>query len=179
MKLLAEAAGMSPGNFYLYFDSKSAIIEAMIARDLSEMQRNFDQVRDAGQPRKRFRELIAERFTSAPCGHIPMLQEIEAAALRSPDIAQMLRRFERAVEDDLSALLARLAKADEGANAARFGSHARAIMMLVRGMMSVARLADPAVDRPRNEALSRLLVRLIDQIVDDAIAGPFPERPLP
>ena len=41
MQDLARAAGMSVGNFYRYFASKAAIVQALIALDLEEMARDF------------------------------------------------------------------------------------------------------------------------------------------
>ena len=50
MQDLARAAGMSVGNFYRYFPSKSAIVEQLIAYDLDEMQAEFAQVIKSDHP---------------------------------------------------------------------------------------------------------------------------------
>ena len=44
MQDLARAAGISVGNFYRYFPSKSAIIDQLIAHDLAEMDRHFAEI---------------------------------------------------------------------------------------------------------------------------------------
>ena len=41
MQDLARVAGMSVGNFYRYFPSKSAIVEKLISCDLDNMQAEF------------------------------------------------------------------------------------------------------------------------------------------
>jgi len=41
MQDLARAAGMSVGNFYRYFSSKSAIIHSLIEHDAELVQRDF------------------------------------------------------------------------------------------------------------------------------------------
>ncbi len=44
MQDLARAAGMSAGNFYRYFPSKAALVEALVNRDLEEVEREFAEV---------------------------------------------------------------------------------------------------------------------------------------
>lgn len=171
MQVLARAAGMSAGNFYLYFASKDAIIEAMIQRDLNEMAANFDSVRQSDRPRDRFRELITQHVLGAPGCSKPMMHEIEAAALRSPEVAGQLHRFMLAIETNLNELLARLAGVSDPAVAAGLATYSRVIMLLVKGMMSTTRLTHGEADLPPDDALALYVIRLIDRTVDEAIAS--------
>lgn len=50
MQDLARAAGMSVGNFYRYFPSKDAIIAAMAAYDMAEMEADFAAVQSRTIP---------------------------------------------------------------------------------------------------------------------------------
>ena len=50
MQELARAAGMSVGNFYRYFPSKAAMVEAMITRDLAEVEEKFACIAAAEDP---------------------------------------------------------------------------------------------------------------------------------
>ncbi len=43
---ISKTAGMSAGHIYNYFDSKEAIIEAIIQRDMEEMFSIFQQFED-------------------------------------------------------------------------------------------------------------------------------------
>ena len=56
MQDLARAAGMSVGNFYRYFPSKAAIVEALIAADLADMQRDFSAVITSADPMAMLRQ---------------------------------------------------------------------------------------------------------------------------
>ena len=44
-----QAAGMSAGNFYRYFPSKAAIVEALVARDLAEVEEAFQDSGDTNE----------------------------------------------------------------------------------------------------------------------------------
>ena len=50
MQELARAAGMSVGNFYRYFPSKAAMVEAMIRRDIADVEVKFAEVLGAPDP---------------------------------------------------------------------------------------------------------------------------------
>ena len=63
MQDLARAAGMSAGNFYRYFPSKAAIVEALIARDLAEVEAHFQAVVASPDP---LLALTAARPVAAP-----------------------------------------------------------------------------------------------------------------
>ena len=50
MAEIAQQAGMSVGQIYRYFDSKEAIIAAIVARDMAEMRDRYTQLRDGDAP---------------------------------------------------------------------------------------------------------------------------------
>jgi len=102
MQDLARAAGMSVGNFYRYFPSKSAIIIGLIEKDLADMQRDFQAILGAAHPMQVLREVMRHRLevhTSAQDG--ALWSEIEAAARRNPEIAAASQAMETAVSDCL------------------------------------------------------------------------------
>ena len=82
MQDLARAAGMSVGNFYRYFPSKSAIIEAMVGMDLAEIERDFSEIGTSTDPIAALRTKILERITDNSREDGQLWAEITAAAIR-------------------------------------------------------------------------------------------------
>ena len=50
MQDLAKSVGMSVGNFYRYFPSKAAIVEAIVMGDLADMDRDFKAIITSDDP---------------------------------------------------------------------------------------------------------------------------------
>ena len=74
MQDLARTAGMSVGNFYRYFPSKAAIVEAIITHDLQELERDFSDIIGSPDPMLRLRQTISKngalaRSTNAAVVH--------------------------------------------------------------------------------------------------------------
>ena len=66
MQDLARAAGMSVGNFYRYFPSKAAIVQAMCGYDLAEIQGEFAEIQTSDTPMICLRDRILTHF----CGRV-------------------------------------------------------------------------------------------------------------
>jgi AcrR family transcriptional regulator len=98
MQDLARAAGMSAGNFYRYFPSKSAIIEALIGADMKQMGQDFESALQSGNPlmqlRSELRGRIADHQSS---GDGCLWAEMNAVALRKPEIGAIMEAMERQV----------------------------------------------------------------------------------
>lgn len=169
MQDLAQGAGMSAGNFYRYFRSKSALVEAMIEREIDCVRRRFAEVLDARDPRAAFWALVRERL--APDNlHGRLWAEIEAAAARRPEFATLIARMEGEVARNLMAVFARIAGVPEAEAEARYAAHAKLLLLLVQGvsMRCGARESDPA--------LAALVLRLIDHTLGEIAAAPRPGR---
>lgn len=107
MQDLARAAGMSVGNFYRYFPSKVAIIQAMILRDAVEVRQDFARILSSPDPMQSLRQVIAEHVESTDCQKDSTLwAEIEAASRRSPEIAEAANRIAEEVKSHLRAVFA-------------------------------------------------------------------------
>ena len=91
MQDLARAADMSAGNFYRYFPSKNAIIEAIIERELDLVRGEFSEVIEAADPLAAFRGMVRQRIETPDDCEGQIWVEIEAAAARRPEIAALLR----------------------------------------------------------------------------------------
>lgn len=161
MQDLARAAEMSVGNFYRYFPSKAAIIDAMINRDLEEIERDFAAVIDSTDPMETMRGIFRHRISHEVCTKDgPMMAEITAVALRKPEIAEVVTRMEQVIAQYFLAVFARVTGLPQEVVATRFSAHAGLIMMLIKGSAMCPRLtAGPQSD------LAALVLRTIDGVL--------------
>lgn len=104
---LCAEAGMSPGHLYHYFDSKEAIIEAMVAANLEEASRLFEEAAEKGTG-------VVDVVISQLVDHVSddprrgsLLFDMLAEAARSPAVAALLHRHSRGMETLLIDLLRR------------------------------------------------------------------------
>ena len=166
MQELARAAGMSVGNFYRYFPSKAAMVEAIIRRDLDEVEGQFAMVAQAPDPLLALRLALHARIRHelCDCDDAPLWAEITAAALRKPEIADVTRRMEGEITRYLTRAFACSTGLSESEAEARFSAHARLIVMLVKASAMQA-------ETPGSEALTLLVLRHVDMLIDEIAAA--------
>ncbi len=167
MQDLARAAGMSVGNFYRYFPSKAAIVEALIAFDLADMERDFLEVLQTPTPLLALRDLMQRRLIEKQCRADGQLwAEITAAALRKPEICQAAC----AMEAQIAAYLTRIFAAETGLSeaeiTARFPAHAAFAITMFK---SAAML--PPQTEPIRDPLNALIQRAIDMTMSEILAA--------
>lgn len=166
MQDLARTAGMSAGNFYRYFSSKAALIEAMVDRDVSEIEREFEVISASPDPLAALKVAFREHMSST-CGEDETLwAEIAAAAVRKPEIAQSLQRMEECITIRIAWALALVCGLPKAEAVRHFGTHARAIFLMIHGVMTGNR-----PDGVNDADLIGLMMRTIDWVLDDAIAS--------
>lgn len=163
MQDLAREAGMSVGNFYRYFPSKAAIVEAIITRDLQDLERDFSDIIGSPDPMLRLRQTIRRHVEDNLCaGEGRLWAEITAVALRKPEIAAIVGRM----EIDLSHYLTTVFSITSGLPLAevidRFAAHATLVMLMVKASAMQA----CATGRPQAE-LTELVLRTINQTLDE------------
>ena len=90
MQDLARAAGMSAGNFYRYFPSKAALVAALIARDLQEIDGIFRAIIASPDPLAAFRAGLRVRLIEKCEGDARLWAEIAATASRKPEVTAAL-----------------------------------------------------------------------------------------
>ena len=166
MQDIARSAGMSVGNFYRYFPSKAAMVEALITTDMEEMERDFGQILNAPDPMQRLREMIGYRLTNdADCMQDGRVwAEITAAAMRKPEIAALSARMGAQITANMCAVFARVTGLPEGEALARFQSHANFIVLMVK----TAAMTPPDAC-PGHDALMAHVQRTIDQTLNDVL----------
>lgn len=162
MQDLARKAGMSVGNFYRYFPSKAAIVEALIAQDLEALERDFAAILEQQDPMTALRATIAHRVAEVNCDLSGQLwAEITAAALRKPEIGAAAQRMEAAVIGHMTAVFARAASCPREEAQRLWSTHARLIVMLVKSC------AMHRTDAPEGEKLEAMVLRTINRTLDD------------
>lgn len=169
MQDLARAAGMSVGNFYRYFPSKAAIVDALIERDLESMERDFNAVIAHPDPIGALRVVIAARIAEhQSCTDGQLWAEITASAQRKPDIGASAARMEAAIRGYMIGVFAKASGWPVAQAQACFSPHAAFIMVLFKSAaMAAAMTAD--VRAP----LTRMILSTIDRTLDEiASASP-------
>jgi len=162
MQDLARAAGMSVGNFYRYFPSKAAIVEAMCNLDLAEIERDFARVRVSGDPMVGLRTMIIETLGEECQEDGKLWAEITAAALRKPEIAAAALKMEATILRHLTMIFAQVTGRTPEAATERYAGHSEMLVMLVKAVVMRASQRGPA-----SPALAGMVLRSIDLILND------------
>ena len=172
MQDLARAAGISAGNFYRYFPSKNAIIEAMVAMDMARLEADFAAIMRSPDPRATLVEAI-RRHLDDEDDDGALWAEIEATALRKPEIGAISGRFQDAVIGHLVRVFALLSGATPEQAAADYAAHAYLIVLLIKGSVISAcgdRTLPLSLER---SALRPMVLRTIEGILTE-ISGANP-----
>lgn len=162
MQDLARKSGMSVGNFYRYFPSKAAIVSALIAQDMVEMERDFAAILEEQDPLSAVRHKISDRIQEARCKSDGQLwAEITAASLRKPEISDLACKMEDTIVDHLVQVFAKVAEKSVAEAYRLWSAHARLIIMLVKN----AGMQRPEISG--DGALDKLVLRTIDHLLKD------------
>ncbi len=111
MASIAAAAGVSAGLIYRYFDSKSAIILAIIERQLQDKLANIAKLAEDPDIGRKFADFFLRLRRGDPDVVNPaLLLEIGAQATRDPQIAAALAASDRAAAEALGRWLAEITR---------------------------------------------------------------------
>ncbi len=171
MQDLARAAGMSAGNFYRYFPSKDAIIAGLVERELAMIETEFARVMQSADPREELLATIRRRIGSVCLSDGLLWTEIEAGATRKPEIGALHARMETHICTHMVAVFARIAGIAPAEAAARFTTHAGALMMLVHGVATRSCMAGSG---PAKADLVSLVMRMVEGLLAEVAAGRAP-----
>jgi AcrR family transcriptional regulator len=163
MQDLARAAGMSVGNFYRYFPSKAAIIQALIITDHAKVLADFATINQSPDPMAALRQMI-RALLAADCGDRDMTlwTEIEAAARRNPEIGAAVQQMEAGISDALFSVFAAETGLTIYQAQTRFSAAAAFIMVLFKAAscLNNTHLMDQG-------ELKAMIIRTIDQTLND------------
>ncbi len=173
MQDLALAASMSAGNFYRYFASKEAIVEAMIAVDLAELTRDFQMIQNAPVPLDLLRQILADRVRMHRDNCDGALwAEMNAAAQRRPVVAFAMARMEEAIIGYLVQIFCREMGCAADQAPPEYHQTAALVVLLVKAATMVG-----ASEQTRTEHLNAQILRIIDTALGDLRTVPLPTAP--
>ncbi len=160
MAEIAQAAGLSVGQIYRYFDNKEAIVAAIVARDMAEMRDKFSALQNSEQP---LLEAIVDSCVQAiddqyDLDRSALMLEVLAEAARNPHVATIVQTAdaeERVLGHDLLRQVLP-PECGEGELAAR----AEVLSMLFDGM-AVRGVNNPAADRGAIGGVMRAVLRYL------------------
>ena len=160
MASIADTAQMSAGLMYRYFENKSAIVLAIIERQLQEGRTQIAQLRSSSELAAALLDVFT-RWQARDPGVVnaALFLEMSAEATRDPQIAAALRRSDALILSDLAAWMNR-ARDDGGLGLPPDTVATRAFLLecFIRG------LAVTAVRQPDMDA--RTIKDSIDDVVD-------------
>lgn len=162
MQDLAKAAGMSVGNFYRYFPSKAAIVQAMCGYDLADVQSQFAKIHLSDDPMAVLREQILVHLGDKGMEDGQLWAEITTASIRKPEIGAVSMQMEESIAAMLSSIFARVTRRSEAEARQRYEGQCQLLVMLVKAMAMRTALCGPATP-----ALEAQVVAMIDRILTD------------
>ena len=164
MASIAEAAQMSAGLMYRYFENKNAIMLAIIERQLEQMGCRIRQL----QSSRNFKAGILEAFEQWRAGgerpgmNPALFLEMSAEGTRDPQIAAALRCSDVLMRNEIKAWLGR-SPADGGLGLSDelAASRALQLQLVVEGLMLRA-VREPDIDRKQLDcALEAAFARML------------------
>jgi AcrR family transcriptional regulator len=170
MQDLARAAGMSVGNFYRYFPSKAAIVQAMCGYDLAEMQGEFAEIQQSAQPMICLRERILAHFDEDELKDGQLWAEITAAAIRKPEIGQAAREMEETIMRLLATIFAAITRRPLDEALRRYEGQCQMLILLVKAMAVRTSQCGPA-EPPLAAQVVAVVDRILSEISDDVAEG--------
>lgn len=164
MAHIAQTAEMSAGLIYRYFDSKAAIVKAIIERHLeSEHHRKICQLNTAEDVSRAVLETFESwRRRDDPKLNAGLMLELTAESTRDPEIARAVRSKDKALGDSIADVVRRSARS-RGVRLSSSAARSRAVILqcLVEGLaMRVVR--DPKLERT---TLKPALEAIIDALM--------------
>jgi AcrR family transcriptional regulator len=158
MAEIAQAAGLSVGQIYRYFESKEAIIAAIVARDMAEMRDKFSEIERSGEP---LLQAILDRCAAAvgesyDLERSALKLEVLAEAARNPQVAAILQEADAEERALGLALLQQIAP--PGCDDRELAARGEVLSMLFEGM-AVRAVNNPASDKAAIGAVLRSIFR--------------------
>ena len=148
MANIAETAQMSAGLMYRYFANKSAIVLAIIERQLQEGRAHVARLRTSSDLAADLLDFF-ERWRARDPGSMnaALFLEMNAEATRDPQIAAALRRSDDAIREDLVAWLSRDREAGGlGLPPATAATRVFVLQTLVKGL-AMSAVLQPDIDQ--------------------------------
>jgi len=160
MANIAEAAQMSPGLIYRYFDGKHAIVLAIVQRQLAEKQAAIRQLQSTEQIIDGLLQAYAQwGRRGADSMSVALQLEMSAEATRNPQIAEALRASDAQTRGEFEDWLRRpRAEGGAGLTPDQVRARALAVRCVVDGL-TLRAAREPDLDPEEIRAALELLVQ--------------------
>lgn len=157
---------MSPGLIYRYFDSKNAIILAIIDQQLAVARRRIRELRSASNLSDRIMDYFEQvEPKDEDSMSMPLYLEISAQATRDPQIAAALRHYDTTVCSELSEWLCRdRGKGGYGVSGQVAPTIAVLLLSLIEGLI----LRGAREPKPDCRQLRKTLEEVLSLVVEPA-----------
>lgn len=169
MQDIARAAGMSVGNFYRYFPSKTAIIHALIRRDIALVEDQFAQIVAAPAPLPAIRaalhlhvQLYAHQTQDAA-----IWAEMHSHALRNTEIAEMIHQAETEIIGCMLRAFALFSGKPFDWVEHHCKAHARMMIMFVK----ISAMQTDRGSAHESKAFTQLIMTQIDALLDQIVSA--------
>lgn len=147
MANIAKTAGMSQGLIYRYFDSKNAIILAIIEQQLEDARADIAELGPAADLVPIFRQLFTDWQRRDPELLSPaLLLEMTAAATRDPQIARALAAADCVMGADLEGWLRQKGRGDGRALSERDIEARSFLLRCLLGGLAIRAIREPGLD---------------------------------
>lgn len=159
MANIATTADMSAGLIYRYFDSKGAIVQAIIARQLEDNRANIASLRADPDLGRHIIDLFTRWRTCDPSvTNAALLLEMTAQATRDPQVAEALLQADRIIAAGfVEWLRERAREAGKCPDDLALRAHALALMAFIEGL-AVRAVRAPDFDATVAQAAVELLL---------------------
>jgi AcrR family transcriptional regulator len=166
MAKIAEAAEMSPGLIYRYFENKGAIIQAIVERQLALVRADIHLDRPVDLADEMLARFDATDASDPKRLSPALLLELSAEASRDPQIAAAVGSFDTDLRHELGEWLQRRVAARTGRPLDPARAQSRALMLQMVFEAVIVRAArEPGLDR---ELLADAVRRFVALILDEA-----------
>ena len=158
MAAICEAAGMSPGTVYRYFDSKADIIRAFIEEEQEQTAEMFDDLATTTDFKRSLVEILVvviDEVSDEAYGRVAL--EIAAEGARDDAIGPILAQAEKDALDQLTNVIKEAQKADKIDVNADAQVSARVLLMLIDGATGSSLGAAGLSKRKLRAVLSRIV----------------------
>ena len=168
MAEIAQAAGLSVGQIYRYFESKEAIIAAIVARELAELRERFSQFEGSGQPLAAaiINDSSQAVEDSYDLERSALKLEVLAEAARNPRVAAILQAADAEERALKLALLQQIAP--PGCDDRELAARGEVLSMLFEGM-AVRGVNNPVSDKA---AIGAVLRSILQHLLADTACEP-------
>jgi AcrR family transcriptional regulator len=139
---ICKSAGVSPGHLYHYFDSKEAIVEAIVEHERAKISAEIAQLLATEEPLTAMVDAMLADRTGDDGMDTIMTIEIYAEATRNLRVARIVKNFERHLLSEIVAMLTSLERAGRVTPGLDLTAIASVLMALVDGVLTRS-IADP------------------------------------